>query len=47
MKKNTVTMQGGPCSQTATGNTSQLNQPQSVIYKIGIVGARAQLGSWK
>ena len=30
-EKCTVAMLGGPCSQHVTGNTSQLNQPQSAI----------------
>ena len=30
-EKCTVAMLGGPCSQHVTGNTSRLNQPQSVI----------------
>ena len=31
VEKCTVAMLGGPCSQHVTGNTSQLNQPQSAI----------------
>ena len=33
-EKCTVAMLGGPCSQHVTGNTSQLNQPQSAIIPI-------------
>ena len=31
IEKCTVAMLGGPCLQHVTGNTSQLNQPQSAI----------------
>ena len=32
-EKCTVAMLGGPCMQHVTGNSSQLNQPQSAIME--------------